>query len=110
MKIPHRGGYSLPCRLERAVQSYTSNHATQRKYSVNIESMLCFVRILFAVYWLSNYNNHDMVLFTLTVSPCTADLCLNNGTCNVTSDGNANCTCDGDWTGNICDGKHSKNT
>jgi hypothetical protein len=49
-----------------------------------------------------------MVLFTLIVSPCTADLCLNNGTCTVTSDGNANCTCDGDWTGNMCDGKYSK--
>jgi hypothetical protein len=41
------------------------------------------------------------------VSPCTPGPCLNNGTCTVMSDGEANCTCDGDWTGNICDCKYA---
>ena len=76
----------------------------------NIERILYCVctTYIFVVHGLNNHNTNDMVLFTLIVSPCTADLCLNNGTCTVTSDGNANCTCDGDWTGNMCDGKYSK--
>ena len=63
------------------------------------------------VFWRDRQKN-TLTLFCsifvfFIVSPCTPGPCLNNGTCTVTSDGEANCTCDGDWTGNICDCKYA---
>ena len=39
------------------------------------------------------------------VSPCASDPCENDGTCCVNENGNAECTCKGDFSGSTCSGK-----
>ena len=39
------------------------------------------------------------------VSPCASDPCENDGTCSVNENGNAVCTCKGDFSGSTCSGR-----
>ena len=43
-------------------------------------------------------------VFLFAVSPCVNNPCENNGTCGVDVNGNATCTCDGNWNGTYCQG------
>ena len=41
----------------------------------------------------------------ISVSPCSPNPCLNDGSCTVDVDGKSVCTCNGEWTGCDCSSK-----
>jgi hypothetical protein len=41
---------------------------------------------------------------TISVSPCSASPCLNDGSCTVDVNGEAVCACNGEWSGFYCSG------
>ena len=45
-----------------------------------------------------------IIVLIISVSPCDNNPCENNGTCSVDVNGNATCTCDGNWSGTYCQG------
>jgi hypothetical protein len=52
----------------------------------------------------SSENNKEQLInisemYHLEINPCE-----NNGTCSVDVNGNATCTCDGNWSGTYCQG------
>ena len=59
----------------------------------------------------SPYNLDAMVLYILnfyniSVSPCSPNPCLNDGSCTVDIYSEAVCTCNGEWTGCDCSSKY----
>ena len=43
----------------------------------------------------------------ISVSPCSPNPCLNDGSCTVDIYGEAVCTCNGEWTGCDCSSKYT---
>ena len=48
-------------------------------------------------------NEYDV---NISVSPCSPNPCLNDGSCTVDVDGKSVCTCNGEWTGCDCSSKY----
>ena len=49
------------------------------------------------------------VLLYISVSPCAATPCQNDGTCSVDANGEATCACKGEWSGFYCSGMNKFN-
>ena len=56
-----------------------------------------------------HYSFQNWNVFLFPVSPCVNNPCENNGTCSVDVNGNASCTCDGNWNGTYCQGNCHSN-
>jgi hypothetical protein len=57
------------------------------------------------IYWWTHETcSSENCLVYFAVSPCINNPCENNGTCSVDVNGNATCTCDGNWSGTYCEG------
>ena len=57
------------------------------------------------IYWWPHKTcSSENCLVYFAVSPCINNPCENNGTCSVDVNGNATCTCDGNWSGTYCEG------
>ena len=57
-------------------------------------------------------NGQDVIVqvslnteYSISVSPCSPNPCLNDGSCTVDIYGEAVCTCNGEWTGCDCSSK-----
>jgi hypothetical protein len=48
----------------------------------------------------------DMKFTFFSVSPCSPNPCLNDGSCTVDVDAKSVCTCNGEWTGCDCSSKY----
>ena len=44
-------------------------------------------------------------MFTFSVSPCSPNPCMNDGSCSVDVNYEATCSCNGEWSGFYCSGK-----
>ena len=51
------------------------------------------------------HNEYDV---NISVSPCSPNPCLNDGSCTVDINGEAVCTCNGEWTGCDCSSKYER--
>jgi hypothetical protein len=61
-------------------------------------------KIIYTVVYMQNANKtckHNIIV-VISVSPCDNNPWENNGTCSVDVNGNATCTCDGNWSGTYC--------
>ena len=52
------------------------------------------------------FNRMFMYNDNISVSPCSPNPCLNDGSCTVDVDGKSVCTCNGEWTGCDCSSKY----
>lgn len=59
----------------------------------------------YIIYWSRLQSINDKYYF-ITVSPCNGVTCSGHGTCTVVNNV-ANCTCDGEYSGDDCSGKFS---
>jgi hypothetical protein len=46
----------------------------------------------------------NKIFYAISVSPCSANPCLNDGSCTVDVNGKAVCACNGEWSGFYCSG------
>ena len=69
------------------------------------ESVLCIFSVLQKLNILiDEYILKSLFLMQFSVSPCSPNPCMNDGSCSVDVNYEATCACNGEWSGFYCSG------